>query len=426
MRMRLSLGVLPSLRELFGGHVDAGNREASRTGVMHLDSPILAQPARAGAEDASRRTPLNLTLRSQRRAHFEEALRARVVGQEEAVRKIACLYQIFQAGMASPNRPVGNILLLGPTGSGKTHVVESAADILFGDPAALVKVDCAEFQHSHEISKLIGSPPGYVGHRVTEPLLSQRRLNLYTTQRDPLVLVLFDEIEKASSALWQLLLGVLDKGTLTLGDGSKVDFCKTMLFMTSNLGAREMNELLTGTIGFAPARGSGLEKSVLESKIHRTALEAARKTFAPEFMNRIDEIVVFRNLARDDFRQILYLELGEVQRRINRGRGAAFTFTLTEDAEEFLLKRGFDAQYGARHLKRAIERHVVQGLASLRSSGQIFKGDKVILDFDHEKVRISFFREEIRKRAAAASVRAGVLSGLPGIRPLAAQRSLLG
>src|SRR4026209_3045904 len=163
------------------------------------------------------------------------------------------------------------MLFLGPTGSGKTRVVEAAAEVLFGEPHSVVKIDCAEFQHSHEIAKLIGSPPGYLGHRETSPLLTQESLEKYRTERDPFSLVLFDEIEKASDALWQLLLGVLDKGTLTLGDNRRVDFSQTMIFMTSNLGAKEMSELITGSIGFAPAPGGSLGESDAAQKISRTA-----------------------------------------------------------------------------------------------------------------------------------------------------------
>src|ERR687897_84325 len=188
---------------------------------------------------------------------FEERLSARIVGQERAVRRMSGLYQIFLAGMNPPNRPIGTMLFLGPTGSGKTRVIEAAAEVLFGDPNAIVKIDCAEFQHSHEIAKLIGSPPGYLGHRETSPMLTQENLDRYHTEETRLSLVLFDEIEKASDSLWQLLLGILDKATLTLGDNRRVDFSRTMVIMTSNLGAREMSELISGGIGFAPGKSGG-------------------------------------------------------------------------------------------------------------------------------------------------------------------------
>src|SRR5213595_4313902 len=186
--------------------------------------------------------------KSPRAKDFEDRLGGRIVGQERAVRRMSGLSQIFLAGMNPPARPIGTMLFLGPTGSGKTRVIEAAAEVLFGDPNAIVKIDCAEFQHSHEIAKLIGSPPGYLGHRETSPMLTQENLDRMHTEDLKLSLILFDEIEKASDSLWQLLLGILDKATLTLGDNRRVDFSKTMLVMTSNLGAREMSELISGGI----------------------------------------------------------------------------------------------------------------------------------------------------------------------------------
>src|SRR5213596_4174734 len=195
--------------------------------------------------------PLDPSKRSTDTIDFQTALRGKIVGQEEGVQALVDLYQVFRAGLNSPGRPVGNLLFLGPTGSGKTRIVEAAAEILFGDSRAVIKIDCAEFQHSHEIAKLIGSPPGYLGHRETHPLLSQEVLNQYHTEKLKLSFVLFDEIEKASDALWNLLLGVLDKATLTLGDNRRVDFSRTLIFMTSNLGAAEMGNILRPNVGFA-------------------------------------------------------------------------------------------------------------------------------------------------------------------------------
>src|SRR5437016_5211997 len=189
-------------------------------------------------------TALDPTLRSSDALEFETALRRKIVGQDTAIEKVAEIYQMFLAGLNAPGRPVGNFLFLGPTGSGKTRVVEAMAETLFGDPRAVIKIDCAEFQHSHEIAKLIGSPPGYLGHRETHPLLTQEALNQFHTEKIKLSLLLFDEIEKASDALWQLLLGILDKATLTLGDNRRVDFSRAIIFMTSNLGAAEMNSLI--------------------------------------------------------------------------------------------------------------------------------------------------------------------------------------
>jgi ATP-dependent Clp protease ATP-binding subunit ClpA len=337
-----------------------------------------------------------------RAREFEEQLKARIVGQDRAVRSVASLYQVFQAGLSSANRPIGTMLLLGPTGSGKTRVVEAVAEALFGDSNAVTKIDCAEFQHSHEIAKLVGSPPGYLGHRETSPLLSQENLDRFRTDRDPFSIVLFDEIEKASDALWQLLLGILDKGVLTLGDNRRVDFTQTIIFMTSNLGAKEMTELVTGSIGFSPARASQMNEGNLDQQICRTALEAARRKFSPEFMNRIDKVVVFHSLGRRELDRILDLELSSVQRRVEQSSRARFTFSLTDEARQFLLDEGADQRYGARHLKRSIERFLVHPLANLLSTGQVRNDDFVVVELDESSHRLAFFAE----RAAASLAQA--------------------
>src|SRR5580698_6610424 len=240
---------------------------------------------------------LDPTLRSVESQEFQAALKSKVVGQEEGVRALVDLYQVFCAGMSSTGRPVGNLLFLGPTGSGKTRIVEAAAEILFGDPRAVIKVDCAEFQHSHEIAKLIGSPPGYLGHRETHPLITQEALAQYHKEDLKLSFLLFDEIEKASDALWQLLLGILDKATLTLGDNRRVDLSQTMIFLTSNLGGGEITELMTGGMGFVQPMDKTEDR--LDHKVERTAQEAAKKKFSPEFMNRLDKVVVFHPLRHE-------------------------------------------------------------------------------------------------------------------------------
>src|SRR5215831_10978021 len=337
---------------------------------------------------------LDPEMRSPEVLDFERRLLSKVVGQDRAVRRIVNMYQIYLAGMTTPGHPVGNLLFLGPTGSGKTRVVEASAEILFGSPRAFIKIDCAEFQHSHEIAKLIGSPPGYLGHRETPPLLTQENLAKYQTESNPFTLVLFDEVEKASDALWQLLLGILDKATLTLGDNRRVDFSKAMIFLTSNLGAKEMSELITGTIGFAPARGKAMVDDEIDKKIYKTALEAARRKFSPEFMNRIDKVVVFRSLRHEEMTRILDLELQAVQRRIDSNKRGHFTFNVSDQAKEFLLDEGTNYQYGARHLKRAIERHVVYPFASLLASGQVRSGDAVVVDLDKATSKLIFSRED--------------------------------
>src|SRR5512143_3571807 len=329
------------------------------------------------------KTGINATLDPNRRSgdaqDFENAIRRKIVGQDAAVEKVAEIYQMFLAGLNPPGRPVGNLLFLGPTGSGKTRVVEAVAEALYDDPHACIKIDCAEFQHSHEIAKLIGSPPGYLGHRETHPLLTQEALNQWHTEKLKLSLLLFDEIEKASDALWQLLLGILDKANLTLGDNRRVDMSNCMIFMTSNLGAGEMTELMMGGMGFAQKPIEIDNK--FDEKIDRSAVEAARRKFSPEFMNRIDKVVVFKTLRSEHLEQILEIELGMVQQRILQATGNnQFVFSCTPKVKNFLLQEGTDAKYGARHLKRAIEKNVVFPLANLVATGQVKLGDFVRID----------------------------------------------
>ena len=337
------------------------------------------------------KTVLNPVLDPSRRSNdardFENALRRKIVGQDVAIEKVVEIYQMFLAGLNPPGRPVGNLLFLGPTGSGKTRVVEAMAEGLFGDPRALIKIDCAEFQHSHEIAKLIGSPPGYLGHRETHPLLTQEALNQWHTDRLKLSILLFDEIEKASDSLWQLLLGILDKATLTLGDNRRVDLSLCIIIMTSNLGAGEMTNLVEGGMGFAQKPKK--VDATLDNKIDRTAVEAARRKFTPEFMNRIDKTVVFKTLRDEHLAQILDIELGMVQQRVLMAAGTnQFVFNCTSAVKEYLLKEGTDPRYGARHLKRAIERNLVFPLANLVATGQVRLGDFVRVDMASENKMI--------------------------------------
>jgi ATP-dependent Clp protease ATP-binding subunit ClpB len=341
-----------------------------------------------------RRTILDPTIQSPEVRNFESSLRDRVVGQDRAVRRLARAYQMHLAGLATPGRPLVNLLFLGPTGSGKTRLVEAAGEVLFGDVRSVIRVDCAEFQHSHEIAKLIGSPPGYLGHRETQPLITQEVLEEHQTEKLKFSLVLFDEIEKASDALWQLLLGILDKATLTLGDNRRVDFSRSMIFLTSNLGSTEVMNLMTGGgIGFSSQTGENDEE--LDHKIYRAATEAARRKFSPEFMNRIDKVIVFRALQREHLEKILDIELARVQERIIAANGASqFVFRCTPEARRFLLAEGTDAKFGARHLKRSIERHLVFPLSNLIATRQIQLGDFLTVDFDAEASKLVFIREE--------------------------------
>jgi len=330
---------------------------------------------------------------------LESNLRRMIVGQDEAIQQIVNIYQMNLTGMSAPGRPIGNFLFLGPTGSGKTRIVEATAEALLKNPRAVIKIDCAEFQHSHEIAKLIGSPPGYLGHRETHPLLSQEVLNQYHTDTIKLSFVLFDEIEKASDALWNLLLGIMDKATLTLGDNRKVDFSRAMIFMTSNLGASEMSALMSPRLGFhaAVARQNAANGTVdddMGGKLARSGVEAARRKFTPEFMNRLDKIVTFQPLGSTELKKILDIELNLVQQRIfNTSNDRAFVFTVSDSSKDFLLEQGTDLKYGARHLKRAIERLLVQPMSNLIATDQVRGGDWIRVDYNDSTQALRFARE---------------------------------
>jgi ATP-dependent Clp protease ATP-binding subunit ClpB len=348
---------------------------------------------------------LDTEKRSSTACQFERALREKVIGQDQAVQALVDLYQMFCAGLQPPSRPIGNLLFLGPTGSGKTRIVEAAAEILFGDSRAVIKVDCAEFQHSHEIAKLIGSPPGYLGHRETHPLITQEALA--ASHRDGLKLsfLLFDEIEKASDALWQLLLGMLDKATLTLGDNRRVDLSQTMIFLTSNLGSGQIADLMQGGMGFVQPNDK--PTTGLHEKVEKTAVEAARRKFSPEFMNRLDKVVVFHPLQREELDEVLEIELGNVQKRVLDTATRPFLFRITEEGREFLLREGTDQRYGARHLKRAIERHVVYPIARLLATAQVHQGEVLVIDRHPADKALAFLRDPERQAPDPSIVLAG-------------------
>jgi ATP-dependent Clp protease ATP-binding subunit ClpB len=299
-------------------------------------------------------------------------MRTLLVGQDEASQVLVDMVSTHLSGFGAPGRPAGNALLLGPTGSGKTRAVEVLCDGLTGNPKGMLKIDCAEFQHSHEIAKLIGSPPGYLGHRETPPLLTQKRINDLQKEGMPLSVVLFDEIEKASDSLWQLLLGVLDKATLTLGDNNVTNFEQCIIIMTSNLGAKQM---LVKRFGFSTSDAVEL---VEDSKLDDIAKNAAKKHFTAEFMNRLDHVVTFKTLTKAQIAEIMQIELGLIQKMF--WDKAKFVYQLTPAAKYTLLEEGYSVEYGARDLKRAIERRVRLPLAGLVSSGQVAPGSVVVID----------------------------------------------
>ena len=324
-----------------------------------------------------------------------EQLAQRIVGQNDAVEAIAPYVQLFQAGLAPEGRPVGVFLLLGPTGTGKTRTVEALADALHGSEKNVLRIDCGEFQMEHEVAKLIGAPPGYLGHRETQPMLNQQKLNAVTSERSGLSLVLFDEVEKAAISLGRLLLGVLDKASLRLGDNTSVNFERSLIFLTSNLGAREMLREMQAGFGYGGlVPKSGGDAS---SKLQAIAMHAVRRRFSPEFVNRIDRTLTYRPLEREQLNLILDQQLDLLRRHVQqRLLARAYEIEVTKAAREFLLDRGTSSEFGARELKRTIHRFIMQPMAALVANGGMPPGG--VLRVHHTPSRAMLSLESVAAR----------------------------
>lgn len=319
---------------------------------------------------------LDTTLYSKTSQGLLDTFNKKIVGQDGPKRSLVNIIEKHQAGLSVPGRPVGTLLFLGPTGTGKTHTVEQMCKALYGDSRACIKIDCGEFQHGHEIAKLVGSPPGYLGHRETHPMLTQEALSLWHTEKMKISVVLFDEIEKSSDTLWTLMLSIMDKATLTLGDNRRVDFSNTVVIMTSNLGSQQMAALAHGGLGFS---SQAVLDSVIDTQVDAIARAAAKKKFTPEFFNRIDEVSVFHTLTKEQINTVLDIELGSLQQQLLLLSKIKFFFHVRRTAKDVLLADGYDKNYGARHIKRAIEHRILQPLSRLLASGQIMEKDAVII-----------------------------------------------
>jgi ATP-dependent Clp protease ATP-binding subunit ClpA/ActR/RegA family two-component response regulator len=316
-------------------------------------------------------------------------LSQKVVGQPAAMKYIVPYVEMFQAGLSPEGRPVGVFLLLGPTGTGKTRTVEALADVLHGSEKNLLKVDCGEYQMEHEVAKLIGAPPGYLGHRETQPMLTQQKLNSVTSEKSALSIVLFDEIEKAAPSLTRLLLGILDRAILRLGDNTTVNFENSLIFLTSNLGAREMMKEINPDFGFQSVVRE--ERPDLTNKLESIALVAVRKRFSPEFVNRIDAVITYQPLDAESLATILDQQISELQRHVNTRLGDRyFNIEVPFESRQFLLRKGTSQEYGARELKRTIHRFLTQPLATLVASGKIEPGARVLVELaeDRESLRM--------------------------------------
>ena len=309
-------------------------------------------------------------------------LSSKVVGQPNVINVIVPYIEMFQAGLAPENRPVGVFLLLGPTGTGKTRTVEALAEALHGSIRNVLKIDCGEFQMEHEVAKLIGAPPGYLGHRETQPMLSQQKLTSVASDKSGLSLVLFDEIEKAAPSLTRLLLGVLDRGILRLGDNSVVNFEKSLVFLTSNLGAREMMREINPDFGFTSATVTGTRED-LTQKLQGIALVAVRIKFSPEFINRIDHVITYRPLDAESFSAITDHEITNLQNHVNTRLGnRCFTIEVPFETRQWLIEKGTSPEYGARELKRTIHKFLTQPLATLVAKNQIDSNSRVLVEIE--------------------------------------------
>ena len=320
---------------------------------------------------------------------FAALISEKIVGQDEAMKLIIPFVYIWQSGLAPEGRPAGIFLLLGPTGTGKTRTVEAIAEVLHGSSKNILKIDCGEFQMEHEVAKLIGSPPGYLGHRETVPMLSQAQIEAVKSENCDLSLVLFDEVEKAAPSLSRLLLAILDKATLRLGDNSTVNFEKSLVFFTSNLGAREMMREMSPDLGFTAAISR--DPAELSAKLEHVGLAAVKRRFSPEFVNRIDVVITYHPLSEDALATILGHNIDELQRHVNTRLGErCFGFEVSPEARAFLLKSGTSEEYGARELKRTVHRLMTQPLATMVASGQLSPGANVRFDIaeDGESLQI--------------------------------------
>lgn len=328
-----------------------------------------------------------------------ELMTRKIFGQSGSIEQIVPYVEMYRAGLSPENRPVGVFLLLGPTGTGKTHSVEALAEVLHGSVKNVLKVDCGEFQMEHEVAKLIGAPPGYLGHRETQPMLSQKQLTAVTSDKCGLSLVLFDEIEKAADSMQRILLGVLDKGILRLGDNNVVNFEKTIVFMTSNLGAREMMRLVSPEMGFQSAVPIGTEE--LEGKLENAGLSAVKRKFSPEFVNRIDAVIMYHPLSDNDIRAICDAEVDALQNHINTRLGLkAFTLSIPYEVRSAMIVEGVSQEYGAREIKRTMQRRLTRPIAGLVSRGKVEPGQTVHASLDHGAIVLTVVGEALEKAAA--------------------------
>ena len=303
-------------------------------------------------------------------------LESKIIGQPEAIDALVSVSEKFHSQLFDNNRPIASILFLGPTGTGKTHTVETYCDSLFSDQNACIKIDCGEYQLDHEITKLVGSPPGYLGHSATPPRFSTEKIREHWTEQYPLTVILFDEIEKASPDLQNILLGILDKGIITTGKNERVDLTKSIVVMTSNEGSAEMNSALDGGMGFGGTEGAD------SKQISSIGLSAIRHKFSPEFVNRLDKIVTFNSLSKVDTTKVLFTEINRLQDTICQRTFASPLLRISNKAKEALVEEGYDPKYNARNIRRVLEKNVQEPIARAIASDQLKRSETVFVDIN--------------------------------------------
>ena len=315
----------------------------------------------------------------QRLLRMEETLHARVVGQDEAVRAVARAIRRGRVGLKDPKRPTGSFLFLGPTGVGKTELCKSLAEAMFGDETAMVRIDMSEYMERHTVSRLIGSPPGYVGHEEGGQLTEKVR-------RKPYSVILFDEIEKAHEDVWNVLLQILDDGRITDSQGRTVDFKNAVIVMTSNIGAKRLTAA-GGRLGFSAGTEDASQDGERQFQEAREAvLGELRQTFRPEFLNRIDDIIVFRALTEEDIREVARRMLRAVSARME---AMGVRLDASDEAVAELAREGFDPKYGARPLRRAIQSTGEDAVAEKLLDGTLKAGDTAKLTVEDEKLLVT-------------------------------------
>jgi ATP-dependent Clp protease ATP-binding subunit ClpA len=348
---------------------------------------------------------------------LSSAWKSLIIGQDQAIDKITPYLVRAQASLNAPGRPIGVFFLMGPTGTGKTKTAETLAELLHGSEKSLLRVDCGEFQMEHEVAKLIGAPPGYLGHKETQPLFTQAKLNGVVSDKSKVSIVLFDEIEKAHPGVWKVILGILDKAVLRLGDNSQVNFENSIIFLSSNVGAKEIGTILEPGFGFRESHPLNEITEVQQRAIEKIGLGAMSKKFPPEFANRVDEILVYRSLDKGALTKITEIELVKIRNHINERLSTnSFSFSYDQDTVEFLTVAGTSIKYGARELKRTLGRFILNPLADDFVEGKISPGSlvkcKVVndhIEWDIQEAPIEMPSEEGEELAAAATASEGTV-----------------